>query len=75
VVLGVVGESEEDVEEELAGQLADARLLGHLCKVSDDKVERVLLHVSGLASVRGLQDLQNVLHSHVPLQVGLAVHL
>lgn len=30
MVLGVVGESEEDVEEELAGQLADARLLGHL---------------------------------------------
>ena len=47
----------------------------YLCKVSDNEVEGVLLHVGGLAPVRRLQDLQHVLHGHIPLQVGLAVHL
>jgi hypothetical protein len=47
----------------------------NLREVSDDEAERVFLHVSRLASVRRLQDLENVLHRHVPLKVRLAEHL
>ena len=47
----------------------------NLGEVSDDEVECVLLHVGSLAPVGGLQDLQHVLHGHIPLQVGLTEYL
>ena len=39
------------------------------------QVESIFLHVRGLTPVRGLQDLQNILHSDVPLQVCLTENL
>ena len=44
-------------------------------EMSDDQVESIFLHVSRLASVRRLQDLQNILHRDVPLQVCLTEDL
>ena len=43
--------------------------------MSDDEVESILLHVTRLAPVGGLQDLHYVLHRYISLQVGLAKHL
>ena len=40
-----------------------------------DQVESIFLHVGRLTPVRSLQDLQNVLHSDVPLQICLTEDL
>ena len=47
----------------------------HLGEVSDNEIESVLLHIRSLAPVCCLQDLEDVLHRDVPLQVGLAEDL
>ena len=47
----------------------------YLREMSHDEVESIFLHVGGLTPVRRLQDLQDILHSDVPLQVGLTEDL
>jgi hypothetical protein len=64
-----------DLDRHQNGKSVPEPLRTDLREVSDDEAERVFLHVSRLASVRRLQDLENVLHRHVPLQVRLAEHL
>ena len=47
----------------------------YLGEVTDDEIERILLHVVSLAPVRGLKDLKDILYHYIPLEVGFAEHL
>ena len=73
----------EQLHPVLAGNLMkDVRVISkqsetmfYFREMPHDQVESIFLHVSRLASVRRLQDLQNILHRDVPLQVCLTEDL
>ena len=70
-----VCQSLQDVEEQFFGQGLELGLARHLVVVFDTHVEGVPLHVVGATLVGRLQDLDDVVHRHVALQVVLAKHL
>ena len=75
----------EQLHPVLAGNLGDRRVMinqkviecfmFYFREMPHDQVECIFLHVSRLTPVRRLQDLQNILHRDVPLQVGLTEDL
>ena len=49
--------------------------MNYLGEVSDYEIKRIFLHISCLTPVCCLQDLKNILHSHIPLEIGFTKHL
>lgn len=67
-----IGHSAYDLQQQFARQTSDLWQPGHLGKIFDDQLERILLDVIDLGDVRRLERLQYVLVRNIMLQRVLA---
>ena len=47
----------------------------YLREVTNDQIQSIFLHVGSLRSIRSFQDIKDIVHGDIALEIGLAEHL